>query len=685
MIKFSGKKDSNTNFKCTVRLLDDNDVLECEFQSFHKGRYLLDFVFNYLDLLETDYFGLRYIDQQKQRHWLDGNKNILRQIKGLSPILFCFRVKFYPADPLKLHEEITRYYLFLQLRRDLLHGRLYCVQNDAAILAAYIIQGDHGEASTTDDQDSSYISDYKILLKQTPKVEEKIAEIHKSLSGLSPAMAELYFLKKASTLDTYGVDPYSVKDHRGLHLYLGLSHAGILTFQGSKRMHHFRWSEVQKLNYEGKMFIIHLIFMEDARTKRKHTVGYKCSSASACRNLWRAAVEQRLFYTMDNSSKQGLVVTGGSFFSRGSKFRYQGRCEKEVIEESSSIDRDPPEVKRVPLKNVGRSTSLPTTPADSDNYESVMSRVHRPLPYIDRSTSLDEEVLCDAESPSPAHDLYANGSFSAVGGAYCPESTLPPLSQLETLAEDNENKFHDSSLSDKYVDGDTNSSLDYFDRTSQTYSPLSTLKGSHTVRESPAQPKRLYRHAAIKDDDFLPAQIYCDCEELRPEYDRDDSSSTDTLGPPTEPLDVPFNQKGVESSFTQSPQPQQQFSSQSKEPQMQPNTPTAANSTNPEKDKFAHETTSIPSNLITPRKKIIYAKVGSLSSLSSSLFRFSRVFIVTFILVVLTLVIFSVIVFETDVAYLDTIKSSREMVLLRVQYYEPMKKYLFKNILGNNK
>lgn len=118
---------------------------------------------------------------------------------------------------------------------------------------------------------------------------------------------------------------------------------------------------------------------------------------------------------------------------------------------------------------------------------------------------------------------------------------------------------------------------------------------------------------------------------------------------------------------------------------MQPNTPTAANSTNPEKDKFAHETTSIPSNLITPRKKIIYAKVGSLSSLSSSLFRFSRVFIVTFILVVLTLVIFSVIVFETDVAYLDTIKSSREMVLLRVQYYEPMKKYLFKNILGNNK
>lgn len=36
---------------------------------------------------------------------------------------------------------MTRYQLFLQLRRDLLHGRLYCSQSDAAMLAAYIVQG----------------------------------------------------------------------------------------------------------------------------------------------------------------------------------------------------------------------------------------------------------------------------------------------------------------------------------------------------------------------------------------------------------------------------------------------------------------------------------------------------------------------------------------------------------------
>lgn len=30
-------------------------------------------------------------------------------IAGVNPCVLCFRVKFYPSDPMKLHEEITRY------------------------------------------------------------------------------------------------------------------------------------------------------------------------------------------------------------------------------------------------------------------------------------------------------------------------------------------------------------------------------------------------------------------------------------------------------------------------------------------------------------------------------------------------------------------------------------------------
>lgn len=59
----------------------------------------------------------------------------------MDPVLFSFRVKFYPPDPFKLKEELTRYQIYLQLKRDLLHGRLYCNQSEAALLGAYILQG----------------------------------------------------------------------------------------------------------------------------------------------------------------------------------------------------------------------------------------------------------------------------------------------------------------------------------------------------------------------------------------------------------------------------------------------------------------------------------------------------------------------------------------------------------------
>lgn len=55
------------------------------------------------------------------------------------------------------------------------------------------------------------------------------------------------------------------QDHRGNQLYLGINHSGILTFQGSRKTHHFKWSEVHKINFEGRMFIVHLNYPEVSR------------------------------------------------------------------------------------------------------------------------------------------------------------------------------------------------------------------------------------------------------------------------------------------------------------------------------------------------------------------------------------------------------------------------------------
>ncbi|XP_050046451.1 FERM domain-containing protein 3-like [Dermacentor andersoni] len=365
MFKLRSKKDVNTEYKCTIRLLDDSEVLQCDFQHLCKRQYILDYVWNASNLLEKDYFGLRYVDSHKQRHWLDLTKPVIKQVKGMNPIVFCFRVKFYPQDPFRLKEEITRYQIFLQLRRDLLHGRLYCPPNDSAFLAALIIQSELGDYESEEHGDN-YVSEFKLLLKQTPRLEE-IAEIHQQqLRGQVPAVAEANFLRKACLLDTYGVDPHPVKDHKLNQLYLGINYAGILTFQGSRKTHHFKWPDIQRINYKGKMFIIHLMFPE-----KKHLMGFKCPTQSACHHLWKCAVEQCYFYIIPSSSEVPSVTTGGGFFSRGSRLRYSGRVEREVMDDMKNIRRDPPQFHRTLTRQpsflqktaASTTTELPNSPS----------------------------------------------------------------------------------------------------------------------------------------------------------------------------------------------------------------------------------------------------------------------------------------------------------------------------------
>ncbi|KAK3098300.1 hypothetical protein FSP39_018095, partial [Pinctada imbricata] len=277
------------------------------FQKETPGQFLFDEVCKKLQLVEKDYFGLRYVDssKEKQRHWLDPLKAVYKQLKGINPCVLCFRVKFYPSDPMKLHEEITRYYLFLQLRRDLHHGRLLCSPADANLLAAYVIQSEVGDY---DEQDHppGYVSEFKMLPKQNAKMEEEIAKLHKTLSGQVPSEAEANFLKKAATLDTYGVDPHVV------------------------------W--------------------------KLQPIGYKCDNVAACKYLWKCAVEQQLFFTLSDSSHHPKLRSGSHWFSRGSKFRFSGRCQNEAFQASEDIHRPEPDFNRTSsLPNYGRKSDSKTS------------------------------------------------------------------------------------------------------------------------------------------------------------------------------------------------------------------------------------------------------------------------------------------------------------------------------------
>uniref|UniRef100_G3NXC6 FERM domain-containing protein 3 n=1 Tax=Gasterosteus aculeatus aculeatus TaxID=481459 RepID=G3NXC6_GASAC len=310
---------------CTIRLLDDTEI-SCSIQRDTKGQFLLDHVCNHYNLLEKDYFGIRYVDPERQRHWLEPNKPVVRQMKSHQPYTMCFRVKFYPHEPMKIREELTKYLLYLQLKRDVYHGRLLCPFAEAAYLGACIIQAELGDYDP-EEHPSDYIRDFKLFPKQSLKLERKIIEIHKNeLRGQSAAFAELNMLQRAHSLETYGVDPHPCKDFTGSTAFLGFTATGFVVFQGNKRIHLLKWADVSKLKFEGKTF-----YVIGVQKEKKLVLTFHTSTPAACKHLWKCGVENQAFYKCAKSS-QIKTVSSSNIFFKGSRFRYSGRVAKEVIE-----------------------------------------------------------------------------------------------------------------------------------------------------------------------------------------------------------------------------------------------------------------------------------------------------------------------------------------------------------------
>lgn len=304
-------------FMCTVRLLDDTEYT-CSIQRDAKGQYLFDLICHHLNLLEKDYFGIRYVDPDKQRHWLEVTKSISKQMKSQPPFTMCLRVKFYPPDPAALKEEITRYLVFLQIKRDLYHGRLLCKTSDAAMLAAYILQAEIGDYDPGKHPEG-YSSKFQFFPKHSEKLERRIAEIHKTeLIGQTPETAELKFLQKAQMLETYGVDPHPCKDVSGNPAFLAFTPFGFVVLQGNKRVHFLKWDEVTKLKFEGKTFHIYANQKED----KKIILTYFAPTPEACKHLWKCGVENQAFYKLEKSS-QVRTVSSSNLFFKGSRFRYR--------------------------------------------------------------------------------------------------------------------------------------------------------------------------------------------------------------------------------------------------------------------------------------------------------------------------------------------------------------------------
>ncbi|XP_037003776.2 band 4.1-like protein 2 isoform X10 [Artibeus jamaicensis] len=331
--------------QCKVTLLDGTEY-SCDLEKCAKGQALFDKVCEHLNLLEKDYFGLSFQESAEQKNWLDPAKQIKRQLRNL-PWLFTFNVKFYPPDPSQLTEDITRYFLCLQLRQDIASGRLPCSFVTHALLGSYTLQAELGDYDP-EEHASHDLSDFQFAPSQTKELEEKVVELHKTHRGLSPAQADSQFLENAKRLSMYGVDLHHAKDSEGVDIKLGVCANGLLIYKDRLRINRFAWPKILKISYKRSNFYIKVRPAE--LEQFESTIGFKLPNHRAAKRLWKVCVEHHTFYRLVSPEQPPKA----KFLTLGSKFRYSGRTQAQTRQASTLIDRPAPHFERTSSKRVSK-------------------------------------------------------------------------------------------------------------------------------------------------------------------------------------------------------------------------------------------------------------------------------------------------------------------------------------------
>ncbi|XP_054984812.1 band 4.1-like protein 3 isoform X19 [Sorex araneus] len=336
------------SMQCKVILLDGSEYT-CDVEKRSRGQVLFDKVCEHLNLLEKDYFGLTYKDAENQKNWLDPAKEIKKQVRS-GAWHFSFNVKFYPPDPSQLSEDITRYYLCLQLRDDIVSGRLPCSFVTLALLGSYTVQSELGDYDP-DECGNDYISEFRFAPNHTKELEDKVIELHKSHRGMTPAEAEMHFLENAKKLSMYGVDLHHAKDSEGVEIMLGVCASGLLIYRDRLRINRFAWPKVLKISYKRNNFYIKIRPGEFEQFES--TIGFKLPNHRAAKRLWKVCVEHHTFFRL-------LLPEAPpkKFLTLGSKFRYSGRTQAQTRRASALIDRPAPYFERSSSKRYTMSRSL---------------------------------------------------------------------------------------------------------------------------------------------------------------------------------------------------------------------------------------------------------------------------------------------------------------------------------------
>ncbi|KAG5277562.1 hypothetical protein AALO_G00119020 [Alosa alosa] len=290
---------SKNYFVTRIRLLDAN-VIECTLSVDSTGQECLEAVAQRLELRETHFFGLWFHgraqqQQQQQQRWVELEKPLKKQLDkfGNEPLLF-FGVMFYVPSVTRLEQEATRYQYYLQVKKEVLDGRLHCTVEQGIRLAGLAVQADFGDYNQFASQD--FLREYVLFPVNWPvegvleEWTQKVAEEHKRHCRMQTAEAELLYIKEVEKLDGFGQESFAAKDNYTNDIFIGVSFIGVFVKHRNGRsiMLH-RWKDIGTIAHNKSAITVEI-------TSRDDTIMFHTEDIEMAKYIARLFTARHKFY-----------------------------------------------------------------------------------------------------------------------------------------------------------------------------------------------------------------------------------------------------------------------------------------------------------------------------------------------------------------------------------------------------